>query len=212
VPLQAVAMKQAVFIDRDGAICKEVGYLRDPSQFQLIPGASDAIRLFNRSGLKTIVVTNQSGVARGYFSEDMIAEVHRTMSNTLGEQGAYLDGIYYCPHHPQGIVDHYRKTCDCRKPATGLLKRAAFDHAIELSRSYLIGDKLTDMECAYRAGVKAILVLTGCGAEERRTMTTPRLEEPAFIAADLLDAARWIIEDSQCRNHGNSDNKIERDR
>lgn len=205
-------MKQAVFIDRDGAICREVGYLRDPLQLQLLPGAADAIRLFNRIGLKTIVITNQSGVARGYLNEDTLAAIHRTMSELLGQNGACLDGIYYCPHHPEGTVNRYRYDCDCRKPATGLLKRAALEHDLRLSGSYLIGDKLTDIECAYRAGVKAILVLTGYGAEEYKTMTASGFMQPAFIAADLLDAAGWIIQDFSFASLEDTDHKIKRDR
>lgn len=208
--VQAETMKRAVFVDRDGAICKEVGYMSEPSQFELLPGAAHAIGILNRSGLKTIVVTNQSGIARGYFSEDQLAAIHRHMTGLLGESGAHLDGIYYCPHHPQGTIDSYTITCDCRKPAPGLLRRAAFEHGLELSRSYLIGDKITDMECARRAGMKGILVLTGYGALEQRTITESPLMQPAFIADDLLAAVTWIIQDIQGTGRGNTDNKTER--
>ncbi len=164
-------MKQAVFLDRDGVICREEGYISDPRRLQLLPGSGDAIRLFNRNAITTVVITNQSGVARGFFPEGAIAEMNRAMTERLEEQGACLDGIYYCPHHPEGIIESFRKVCDCRKPATGLLTRAARDHGIDLSRSYLVGDKRSDMECACRAGVKGILVLTGYGAEEYRLMS-----------------------------------------
>jgi D-glycero-D-manno-heptose 1,7-bisphosphate phosphatase len=202
-------MKQAVFLDRDGVIIREEGYISDPRRLQLLPGSGDAIRLFNRSAITTVVITNQSGVARGFFSEGAIAEMNRAMTERLEEQGACLDGIYYCPHHPEGIIESFRKVCDCRKPATGLLTRAARDHGIELSRSYLVGDKRSDMECACRAGVKGILVLTGYGAEEYRLMSTAPAAKPVFVADDLLDAARWIIHDIRSPNHEDTDSQAE---
>jgi D-glycero-D-manno-heptose 1,7-bisphosphate phosphatase len=204
-------MRRAVFLDRDGVICREEGYIRDPLRLQLIPGAADALRLFNDSGLATVVVTNQSGVARGFFAEETIAGVNRAMNERLERQGAYLDAVYYCPHHPDGVVETYRKVCDCRKPATGLLQQAAEDFALDLKRSYLVGDKLSDMECAGRAGVKGILVLTGYGAlEYKRIGPTPGVN-PAVIAADLLEAARWILNDIRSP-HENINNQAERDR
>jgi D-glycero-D-manno-heptose 1,7-bisphosphate phosphatase len=202
-------MKQAVFLDRDGVIIREEGYISDPRRLQLLPGSGDAIRLFNRSAITTVVITNQSGVARGFFSEGAIAEMNRAMTERLEEQGACLDGIYYCPHHPEGIIESFRKVCDCRKPATGLLTRAARDHGIELSRSYLVGDKRSDMECACRAGVKGILVLTGYGAEEYRLMSPAPAAKPVFVGDDLLDAARWIIHDIRSPNHEDIDSQAE---
>jgi D,D-heptose 1,7-bisphosphate phosphatase len=201
--------KQAVFLDRDGVICREEGYLSDPRRLQLLPGSGDAIRLFNRNALTTVVITNQSGVARGFFPEAAIAEMNCTMKELLEEYEASLDGIYYCPHHPEGIIESYRKECDCRKPAAGLLMRAAQDHGIDLSRSYLVGDKRTDMECACRAGVKGILVLTGYGAEEYRLMPPAPGAKPVFVAQDLLDAARWIIQDIRSPNHEDTDRQAE---
>ena len=108
-------MKRAVFMDRDGTISEEVGYIGEPDQFHLLPQSAEAIRLINESGLKAIVVTNQAGVAKGYFPEEMVGRIHRTMEKLLSEQGAHLDSIYYCPHHPDGTVEPYRQICGCRK-------------------------------------------------------------------------------------------------
>ena len=206
---QSGDMRRAVFLDRDGVICREEGYISDPRRLQLLPGSGDAIRLFNRNALTAVVITNQSGVARGFFPEAAIAEMNRAMKERLEEQGACLDGIYYCPHHPEGIIESYRQVCDCRKPAAGLLMRAARDHSIDLSRSYLVGDKRTDLECACRAGVKGILVLTGYGAAEYRLMPPDPGAKPVYVAEDLLDAARWIIHDIRSPNHEDTDSQAE---
>ena len=204
-------MRRAVFLDRDGVICTEESYISDPRQLRLIPGAVEAIRLFNQSGLAAVVITNQSGVARGFFPEEAIADMNLAMKELLKEYGACLDGIYYCPHHPEGIIEPYRKECDCRKPAAGLLMRAARDHGIDLSRSYLVGDKRTDLECACRAGVKGILVLTGYGAEECKHIDHAPGVHPAIIAADLREAAGWILKDLRSSNHEDIDRQAERD-
>lgn len=204
-------MRRAVFLDRDGVICTEESYISDPRQLRLIPGAVEAIRLFNQSGLAAVVITNQSGVARGFFTEETVAALNRAMHERLGEQGAHLDAVYYCPHHPDGTVEKYRLTCDCRKPATGMLRQAADECNLDLTRSYLVGDKLSDIECAGRAGAKGILVLTGYGAEECKHIDqTPELH-PAFIAADLREAAGWILKDLRSSNHEDIDRQAERD-
>jgi D-glycero-D-manno-heptose 1,7-bisphosphate phosphatase len=205
-------IRRAVFLDRDGVICREEGYLSDPVQMRLLPGAADAICLFNQNSLAAVVVTNQSGVARGFFSEETVVAVNRAMKERLGEQGARLDAVYYCPHHPEGAVEKYRKACDCRKPATGLLQQAAHEFALDLKRSYLVGDKLSDMDCAGRAGATGILVLTGYGAAECRRIDRTAGVNPAFIAADLLEAARWILTDIRFHNHEDIDCQAERGR
>ena len=202
-------MERAVFLDRDGVISEEVGYLGDSDRLLLIPRAADAVKLLNQSGLKTIVITNQSGVARGYFSEEMLGDIHRKMEELLSDQGASLDGIYYCPHHPEGTVATFRRECDCRKPAVGLLIKAAKEHSVDLPSSYLVGDKRSDMECAHRAGVKGILVLTGYGRDELKKVNGVPLVQPAFVAADVLDAARWIIKEKAGEKPGDSHSKTE---
>jgi D-glycero-D-manno-heptose 1,7-bisphosphate phosphatase len=205
-------LRRAVFLDRDGVICREVDYMRDSRQLQLIPGAADAIRLFNQSGLAAVVVTNQSGVARGFFDEETVAALNRVMRERLEERGAQLDAVYYCPHHPDGVVEKYSIACDCRKPATGLLRQAADECILDLKRSYLVGDKLSDIECAGGAGVKGILVLTGYGAEESKRIDRTPGVHPAFIAADLREAAGWILNDLRSSNHEDIDRQAERDR
>ncbi len=202
-------MKGAVFVDRDGTISEEVGYIRNIDQFRLMPKSAEAIKLINKSGLKAIVVTNQAGVAKGYFPEEMVSRVHRKMEKTLSEQGAFLNGIYYCPHHPGGVVESYRKTCDCRKPASGLLKQASKDHSIDLSSSYMVGDKVTDIECAHRAGVKGILVLTGYGEDELKKIEGTKAREPEYVADDLFDAVKWIMNNLGVEHNGDTYRKIE---
>jgi D-glycero-D-manno-heptose 1,7-bisphosphate phosphatase len=202
----------AVFLDRDGVICTEEGYISEPGQLRLIPGSADAIRLFNENGIAAIVVTNQSGVARGFFTEETVAAVNRAMHERLEEQGAYLDAVYYCPHHPDGVVEKYRRVCDCRKPATGLLRQAADECNLDLKRSYLVGDKLSDIECAVRSGLKGILVLTGYGAEECKFIDRTSGVHPSCLAADLLEAARWILNDLRSFNHESIDHQAECDR
>jgi D,D-heptose 1,7-bisphosphate phosphatase len=198
-------MMRAVFLDRDGVISEEVGYLSDVNQLQLIPEAAQAVHLLNATGLKVIIITNQSGVARGFFSEAQVREVHREMEKMLSAQRAYIDAIYYCPHYPAGIVEHYRRECDCRKPSPGMLARAADEHDIDLTQSYLVGDKLTDVECAQRVGVRGVLVLTGYGKEEETKLDDASSAKPVFIAQNLFEAAQWIIEDYRGGKRGDTD-------
>jgi len=202
-------MNSAVFMDRDGTVSEEVGYMRDPEQFRLIPQSAEAIRLINENSLKSIVITNQSGVARGYFSEETVSRVHQKMEKLLSELGAHIDGIYYCPHHPEGIVESYRKGCDCRKPASGLLTQASKKHAIDLASSYMVGDKVTDLQLAHGVGARAVLVLTGYGRDELEKIKKLSLKKPEYVACNLLDAVKWIIKDLRIDHSGDSDNKIE---
>jgi D-glycero-D-manno-heptose 1,7-bisphosphate phosphatase len=190
--LPASKLHRAVFMDRDGTICEEVGYLDSIERFRLIPRSGAAIRLLNHRGFKAVVVTNQSGVARGYFSEVRLQELHAELSRQLREEGAFLDGIYYCPHHPTEGQEPYRKICDCRKPAAGLLMKAAEDLDLDLTLSYAVGDRLADLECGYRAGAKGVLVLTGYGKEELASQKEKWETQPSFIAGDLYEAVRWI--------------------
>jgi D-glycero-D-manno-heptose 1,7-bisphosphate phosphatase len=180
-------------MDRDGTICEEVGYLDSIERFRLFPRSGAAIRLLNDRGFKAVVVTNQSGVARGFFSEIRLQELHAELSRQLREEGAFLDGIYYCPHHPTEGQEPYRKICDCRKPAAGLLKKAAEDLGVDLTCSYAVGDRLADLECGHRAGAKGVLVLTGYGKDELESQKGKWETPPSFIAGDLYEAVRWII-------------------
>jgi len=185
-----------VFLDRDGTIIEERGYLNHPDALELIEGAAEAVALLNRSGLKTIVVSNQSGVARGYFPESLVARVHGKMVALFNEKGARLDAIYYCPHHPCAGEPPYRKDCECRKPGIGMIDRAAREYSIDVSRSYLVGDKMSDVQTAVNAGCKAILVMTGYGKGEWEFNRERLKRAPDYLAADVIEAARWIIKDA----------------
>jgi len=152
---------RAVFFDRDGTINEEVGYLIRMEQLRILPEAPEAIRLVNESGMKAVVITNQSGIARGYFDEDFVKSVHERIGRILAEAHARIDRFYYCPHHPMEGNAPYVRVCDCRKPEAGMLLEAAEDLDIDLARSYMIGDMPQDIEAARKAGAKGILVRTG---------------------------------------------------
>jgi D-glycero-D-manno-heptose 1,7-bisphosphate phosphatase len=184
----------AVFIDRDGTINRDVGYLADPDELEIYPWSAEAIRLINDARMKTIVITNQSGVARGLCTEEALASIHERMKERLLSQGARIDAIYYCPHHPEIGEPPYRQLCDCRKPKPGLVNRAAREHDVDMASSYMIGDKVSDLELGTRAGARAVLVLTGYGR-----ITLARLERlnvrPAFVCENLLEAANRIVQE-----------------
>ena len=189
--------ERAIFMDRDGTVCEEVGYVNHPTRCRLLSRSAEAVRRINGSDFRAIVVTNQAGVARGYFDEEMIHEVHRRLRNLLEEQGARLDGIYYCPHHPEVGPPPYRRECDCRKPEPGMLRRAAADLGLDLSRCYMIGDSAKDMEAASRAEAAGVLVMTGYGKGEWEYRRDRFRSEPAHVAEDLLDAVEWILATSR---------------
>jgi D-glycero-D-manno-heptose 1,7-bisphosphate phosphatase len=187
-------LKRAVFLDRDGTVNEEVGYLSDLGKLRLLPGAARAIRGLNEAGLPVVLVTNQSGVARGYFPESFVQDTHELLKRMLAAEGAKLDGIYYCPHHPKAGSSPLTTVCDCRKPATGLLDRAARDLGIDLRRSFMVGDKWSDVELGHRAGMRSILVLTGYAPDDQGNVRPPHGEEPDRLSRDLADAADWILE------------------
>ncbi|MFA5072411.1 MAG: HAD family hydrolase [Nitrospirota bacterium] len=186
-------MKKAVFLDRDGTVNKEVGYLTDLQDLALIPGAGTAIRKLNQAGFLVVLVTNQSGVARGYFTEDFVQNTHERLVQMLREEGAWLDGIYYCPHHPSAGNAPYVTVCECRKPATGLIDCAVHDLNIDKTRSYMVGDKWIDVELGQRAGIRTVLVSTGFDPDDPANVKSPNLKDPDFRANDLFNAADWII-------------------
>ena len=175
-----MALRRGVFLDRDGTIIQERGYLSDPEELELIPGASRAIRLINLLGLPAVVVSNQSGVARGYVTLAQAEEINTRLRLLVEQEEGFLDGIYYCPHLPED-------GCTCRKPAPGMLRQAAAELQVDLDNSYLAGDKAADIEAIHRVGGKGILVLTGYGREEQGGAA------PDFVAQDLLEAAYWIL-------------------
>jgi D-glycero-D-manno-heptose 1,7-bisphosphate phosphatase len=194
-PLNHLQRRNAVFLDRDGTICEEVGYIDSISRLELIPRSAAAIKLLNKRGLKVVMVTNQSGVARGFFPEEFLEKLHAELKRRLREEGASLDGIYYCPHHPEEGKAPYLQVCDCRKPAPGLLMQAARELDLDLSTSYMIGDHFSDVECGQGVGARGILLLTGHGREalrQKENWTRP----PALIASDLFEAVKWILSNS----------------
>lgn len=189
----------AAFLDRDGTLNEERGYINHPDNLHLIEGAAEAVILLKQSGLKTIVVTNQAGVARGYYPERHVLRLHDRLQHLLKEQGAELDGIYYCPHHPDVGEPPYRQNCDCRKPKLGMIRKAEEDWGVEACNSYMVGDKLSDIEFGRKAGCKVILVLTGYGKGEWE-YNRDRLEgAPDFVADDILAAAKWVVADVKAR-------------
>ena len=159
-----------IFLDRDGTMNEEVNYLHRPEDLKLLPGVAEAVRRFNEAGYAVIVVTNQAGVARGFYTEKDVVKLHEYMNRMLMESGAHVDAFYYCPHHPEHGIGAYKKVCHCRKPATGMFEEAEkkFEKGINKQESYMIGDKLLDTEAGHNYGVKSILVGTGYGSGIRR--------------------------------------------
>jgi D-glycero-D-manno-heptose 1,7-bisphosphate phosphatase len=186
-------MNKAIFIDRDGTISQEVGYINHASRFRVFPYSAEAIKRANEAGWLAILVTNQAGVARGYFTEDMIHTVHRQLESELEAEGARLDSIYYCAHHPSVGEPPYRFDCDCRKPKPGLILRAAADLRIDLSKSWMIGDRYSDIELARNAGVNSGFVLSGYGRGEWEHQRSDWKHEPDLVAEDLSEAVRKIV-------------------
>ncbi len=178
--------KPAVFLDRDGTINEEMGYINHLSRFRLLPEAAPAIRRLNEAGVPVVVVTNQSGAARGYFPPSLVEEVHRNLHYLLALAGARLDAIYTCLHAPDA-------GCLCRKPKPGLLFQAAQDLDLDLSRSYLVGDRYVDLQTAVNAGAQGILVLTGYGLGEYEHVGPNSPIQPGHVAANLLEAVDVIL-------------------
>lgn len=185
-------MNRAVFIDRDGTISEEVGYINHVSRFRLFPYSAAALKQLHDNGYLAIVITNQAGVARGYFSEEMVQAIHKQMTKDLETGGATLDAIYYCAHHPTVGEPPYQLDCDCRKPKPGLLLRAARDYDIDLANSWMVGDRYSDIELAANAGVKSALVLSGYGRGEWEHQRDNWTIQPDLVAEDLLAAVNQI--------------------
>jgi len=183
---------RAVFMDRDGTINEEVGYLSRLEELKLFSETNEAVRMINERGMKAIVITNQSGVARGFFDEEFVDAVHCRINEMLGEGNAFIDHFYYCPHHPMYGKAPYKISCDCRKPKPGLLLRAAEELNIDLAQSYMIGDMIKDLQAGHNAGIeKAILVKTGYGQNVVHAGTA------AYVAQDILDAVTWVMKDRE---------------
>ena len=181
-------MSTAVFLDRDGTIIDEVGYLDRVERLSLYPWSIDAIRAFNRAGFRVVVITNQSGIARGFFTEAVVDDVHRHLAAMLATGGAHVDAYYYCPHHPDGI-NEYAIECDCRKPEPGLIHRASRELGLSLAGSWFVGDTWMDVAAGRAAGCRTIMV----GPEHRTAAELPEDRRPDHAVPDLLAAARIIL-------------------
>ena len=179
-----------IFFDRDGTINTEVDFLSRPEDLTLIPNAATAIREANELGLSAFLITNQSGIARGLLTEKDLEQVHRKLEKLLAEHGAHLDGIYYCPHHPEYGTPEYRKDCSCRKPKAGMLRQAAKEYGIDLPASFVVGDRCVDMMASEEAGCTSVLVLTGYGTTEQEECSQhTRIDH---VAPDVFAAWKFI--------------------
>lgn len=189
---QTTVGEAAIFLDRDGTINEDIGYASHPDDLHIYGFAAEAIRRINDAGFKVIVVTNQSGIARGLYDEAMLAAIHEKLLRELEREGARIDAIYYCPHHPRIGNQTYKKDCLCRKPRTAMLEQAAQEHGIDLAASFVIGDKASDINLATNAGARGVLVMTGYGSG-----TLADIERfpcyPAIVAEDLLEAVSLIL-------------------
>lgn len=178
--------RAAVFVDRDGTLIRDVGYLCREEQLEILPRVPEALRLLKRKGYKVVVITNQSAVARGQLTEDLLGELHGELFGRLVGHGAEVDGVYYCPHHPTEGLAPYRIDCNCRKPKTGMIFKAAAELGLAPSRSYVVGDQMIDMELAARCGAKGVWIRE---SDEACVEIPPGV---AHVVADLWEAACWF--------------------
>ena len=188
-------MRPAVFLDRDGTMVHDVGYLSRLEDLQWFPWTIEAVRLLHRAGLLVCVTTNQSGIALGFCTDAFVRRVHEEMSAAIEAAGARIDGWFYCPHHPQAAIDALRTDCECRKPRPGLVRQAQERFDIDLTRSFVIGDKSADVGLAEAVGARGILVRTGYG-ESELVRHNGDMPGSAHIATDLLEAVTWILADA----------------
>jgi D-glycero-D-manno-heptose 1,7-bisphosphate phosphatase len=193
--LSGVGSRPAVFIDRDGTLTEEVGYVNHPARLRLLPRSAEAIRRLNTAGIPAVVVTNQAGIARGYFTEDILHATTAALRAQLERAGARLDGVYACMHHPTAGEPPFRMSCECRKPKPGLLLQAAKDLGLDLTRSVMVGDRSSDVEVAPQVGARSVLVLTGYGLGEWEYRRDRFGTMPDHVAADLLDAVEWALKE-----------------
>jgi D,D-heptose 1,7-bisphosphate phosphatase len=185
-------MRRAVFLDRDGTLIEESGYLDRLERLIFFPFSVDAVRVLNHAGFAVVIVTNQAGIARGIVKESFVGDAHRHIAARLEAGGARIDGFYYCPHYPTGVVEKYRTACDCRKPQPGLLLKAATDLDLDLGRSFVVGDRWHDLAAGHAVGARGVLVRTGLG---HRAETSPEPGTvPDAVVDNLMDAAAWILQ------------------
>jgi D,D-heptose 1,7-bisphosphate phosphatase len=184
-------MNKAIFLDKDGTLIEDISYNTDPDKIRLSPGVAEGLKLLQQKGYLLIIVTNQSGIARGYFSEEQFEKAIERLQELLADKGVIIDDIYHCPHHPEGVVPKFQVNCTCRKPYPGLLYQAQQEHTIDLSQSWMIGDILNDVEAGNSAGCKTILL--DSGNETEWILDPKRL--PYKIAADFMEAVQTIMEE-----------------
>jgi D-glycero-D-manno-heptose 1,7-bisphosphate phosphatase len=180
-------------MDRDGTLTEEVGYVNHPRRLRLLPRSAEAIRRLNAAGIPAVLATNQAGIARGYFSPQVLDDVTAELHRQLEAAGARLDATYVCVHHPTAGTPPYRAECDCRKPKPGLLTRAARELHLDLSASTMIGDKASDLAAGRAVGTRTVLVLTGYGLGDWEYQRDAFAAPPDFVAEDLLDAVEWVL-------------------
>jgi len=183
---EARLLRRAVFLDRDGTISEEMGYVNHVGRLQMFPYAAEAIRQLNQAEIPVIVVTNQSGIARNIFPESLVHEVHKKMVSELAAAGAWIDAIYFCPHKSEDV-------CECRKPHPGMLERAASEHSLDLAASWVVGDRYADLEMAHAAGARGVLVMTGYGRGEYELHRSTWPKQPDLVSENLKDAVRHIL-------------------
>ena len=179
---------KAVFIDRDGTINVNVGYLDNPDDFQMYPGVAEGIKLLQENGFKIIIITNQSGIARGYFTVETLKRIHERMLKEFYDKGVTIDAIYYCPHHPD-------EGCGCRKPNTDLFEKAVKEHNIDITRSYVIGDRMLDIEAGHRMGLKTVLVPEKKEKVEKE-MKKSKIK-PDYLCNDFYSGVKWILKNNK---------------
>lgn len=198
--------RPVIFLDRDGTINEEVNYLHRPEDLKILPGAAEAISRFNQAGCLVIVITNQAGIGRGYYTQQDMEKLNEYMNQVLAEQNAHIDGFYFCPHHPEHGIGEYKKDCDCRKPGIGMFRQAEQDFSIEKAHSYMIGDKLIDTQAGHNYGVSSILVGTGYGKElfETQCQGRRRTTDYEYYAENLMEAADWIFKEEGQWNQENT--------
>jgi D-glycero-D-manno-heptose 1,7-bisphosphate phosphatase len=188
-------MRPAVFLDRDGTMIYDVGYLSRREDLRWFSSTIDAIRLLNRAGFAVCVTTNQGGIGLGLYEEQFVLDLHREMSETLAAAGAKIDGWFYCPHYPTAVLENLRMDCECRKPKAGMIRQAAERFPLDLPRSYVVGDKSADVGLAKAVGAKAVLVTTGHGESEVRRHNGA-VPDVSHVAPTLLEAVSWILRDA----------------
>lgn len=195
--------RPAVFFDRDGTLIDDVGYMKSPEDVRVIPGTGNAIHALNERGVLVVVISNQSGVARGLLSEDDLLSIHTRIQDALAQGGGRVDRIYYCPHHPTEGNPPYRIACSCRKPGTGMLQQAVSEFSIGLQRSYVVGDKTSDIRAGIAAGARTVLVLTGYGPAALEECRANGIR-PDAVCPSVVEAVEYILEHQKRESHNHA--------